>query len=114
MRIFFTLLTCLLLFACTPKAKVFGLATGKFGVSFDHYAINVDDVDATVAFYQKVLGLAEIQDGTGKDNIRWLSLGNGMSLHVIETDRSSVKLVKGGHLSVSVADFDGFVQHLRD
>jgi len=66
--------------SCTPKAAVFGTETGRFGASFDHYAINVDDVDESVAFYQKVLALAEIHDGTGKDHIRWLSLGNGMSL----------------------------------
>jgi len=67
----------LALTSCTPKAAVFGTETGQFGASFDHYAINVDDLDASVAFYQKVLSLEEIYDGTEKDNIRWLSLGNG-------------------------------------
>jgi len=58
--------------------------------------------------------LEEIADGTGKDNIRWLSLGNGMSLHVIEADNEKIQLQKGVHLSVSVLEFDQFVQHLRD
>lgn len=107
-------LPCLFLTACAPKATVFGAENGTYGVTFDHFAINVDDLDDAVAFYQKVLGLEEIYDGTGKDNIRWLSLGNGMSLHVIESDRSEIKLKKSVHLSVSVSDFDGFVQHLRD
>jgi len=93
---------------------VFGTETGQFGASFDHYAINVDDLDASVAFYQKVLSLEEIYDGTEKDNIRWLSLGNGMSLHVIQADRSEVRLQKGVHLSIAVQEFDTFVQHLRD
>lgn len=110
------LTTCFLflLISCTPKAAVFGGETGRFGASFDHYAINVDDVDETVAFYQKVLALDEVYDGTEKENIRWLSLGNGMSLHVIESDRSGVKLQKGVHLSIAVREFDRFVQHLRD
>ena len=99
--------------ACAPRAPVFGVATGPWGVSFDHYAINVDNLAQSTAFYQRVLGLAEIEDGTGKDHIRWFSLGNGMSLHVIEADRSAVRLQKGVHLSVAVADFDGFVAHLR-
>lgn len=115
LRPFFLGLIVLAFTACTPKvASSFGGANGKFGASFDHFAINVDDVDESVAFYQKVLGLEEIYDGTGKDNIRWLSLGNGMSLHVIETDNSEVKLQKGVHLSISVMEFDKFVQHLRD
>ena len=99
--------------SCTPKAAVFGTETGQFGASFDHYAINVDDLDESVAFYQKVLALEEIYDGTEKDNIRWLSLGNGMSLHVIQADRSEVRLQKGVHLSIAVQEFDKFVQHLR-
>lgn len=113
---YFTFLPLFLLFltSCTPKAAVFGTETGQFGASFDHYAINVDDVNESVAFYQKVLGLAEIEDGTGKDNIRWLSLGNGMGLHVIESDNSEVRLQKGVHLSISVREFPAFVQHLRD
>lgn len=99
--------------SCAPKAAVFGTETGRFGASFDHYAINVDDVDESVAFYQKVLALEEIYDGTEKEHIRWLSLGNGMSLHVIESDRSEIRLQKGVHLSISVKEFDTFVEHLR-
>jgi catechol 2,3-dioxygenase-like lactoylglutathione lyase family enzyme len=109
---FFVFLSALT--SCTPKAAMFGTETGRFGASFDHYAINVDNVDESVAFYQKVLALAEIYDGTGKDHIRWLSLGNGMSLHVIESDRSQVRLQKGVHLSISVNRFDDFVEHLRE
>jgi catechol 2,3-dioxygenase-like lactoylglutathione lyase family enzyme len=104
----------LLFAACSPKAAQFGSTTGQFGASFDHYAINVDDLDESVAFYQKVLALEEVHDGTEKDHIRWLSLGNGMSLHVIQSDRSAVRLQKGVHLSVAVREFDKFVQHLRD
>jgi len=114
MRTLLLVLPVLLLNACTPKAGSFGVPTGRFAASFDHYAINVDDVDESVAFYQKVLALEEVYDGTEKDNIRWLSLGNGMSLHVIEADRSEVRLQKGVHLSVAVGEFDAFVQHLRD
>ena len=115
-QIIFTLLSISLLFlsSCTPKANVFGKETGRYGASFDHYAINVDNLDESVAFYQKVLALEEIYDGTEKDHIRWLSLGNGMSLHVIQSDRSEVRTQKGVHLSISVNRFDEFVQHLRD
>lgn len=112
-RIFFSLILLVGLSSCTPKAAIFGTETGRFGASFDHYAINVDDVDESVAFYQRVLALEEIYDGTEKENIRWLSLGNGMSLHVIESDRSQVRLQKGVHLSIAVKEFDEFVEHLR-
>ena len=112
-RLFYFVIILSLTSSCTPKAAVFGTETGRFAASFDHYAINVDDVDESVAFYQRVLALEEIYDGTEKEHIRWLSLGNGMSLHVIESDRSAVRLQKGVHLSVSVGEFDAFVEHLR-
>ena len=109
-------LGCAALTACTPRAAApsFGKPTGTFSVSFDHYAINVQDLDASVDFYQRVFGLEEIYDGTEKEHIRWLSLGGGMSLHVIEADRSALRLQKGVHLALAVARFDAFVEHLRE
>ncbi|MFT4687702.1 MAG: catechol 2,3-dioxygenase-like lactoylglutathione lyase family enzyme [Neolewinella sp.] len=112
-RLIFPFILLASLSTCTPKAAIFGTETGRFGASFDHYAINVDDVDESVAFYQRVLALVEVYDGTEKENIRWLSLGNGMALHVIESDRSEVRLQKGVHLSIAVKEFDQFVEHLR-
>ena len=99
--------------SCAPRPPLFGVESGSFRASFDHYAINVDDVDASVTFYQRVFDLPEISDGTGKDNIRWLALGDGMALHIIESDRSEVRLQKGVHMAISLGDFDGFVERLR-
>lgn len=103
-----------LLTACSPQITTFGTETGRFQASFDHYAINVDDLDRSIGFYQQVFALDEITNGTGKENIRWLSLGEGMGLHIIETDRSELRLQKGVHLAIAVARFDEFVAHLRD
>lgn len=102
-----------LLFGCTPRLSDFGSETGGYRASFDHYAINVEDLDRSIDFYQKIFDLAEITNGTGKDHIRWLSLGEGMALHVIEADRSELRLQKGVHLAIAVERFDDFVAHLR-
>ncbi len=69
-RLIFPFILLASLSTCTPKAASFGTETGRFGASFDHYAINVDDVDESVAFYQRVLALVEVYDGTEKENIR--------------------------------------------
>ena len=37
-----------------------------------------------------------------------------MALHVIESDRSQLKLQKGVHLAIAVGEFDAFVTHLRE
>lgn len=107
--LFLTTLFC----TCAPRPNAFGTETGTYRASFDHYAINVEDLNRSIDFYQSVLGLAEIHNGTGKPNIRWLSLGDGMALHVIETDRSQLKLQKGVHLSIAVERFEDFVAQLR-
>ena len=107
------LLLLALLSTCAPRLQPFGAETGDYRASFDHYAINVEDLGRTIDFYQRVFGLEEVKNGTGKDNIRWLSLGAGMALHVIETDRTQLRLQKGVHLAVAVGEFDAFVEHLR-
>ncbi|THH41353.1 VOC family protein [Neolewinella litorea] len=114
MRYLTLLVCCSAIFSCTPQLAPFGEGNGPFRASFDHYAINVDDLQESADFYQTVFQLDTIFNGTGKDRRVWFSLGNGMALHIIETDVADVKTTKGVHLCMAVADFDGFVQHLRD
>lgn len=81
-------------------------------VAIDHYAINVEDLSRSVAFYQKVLGLEEIKNGTELPHIRWFRLGNTQELHIIEVDSLDKKLPKGVHLALAVSDFDRFRESL--
>ena len=114
MRYLFYLLTCCTLMACTPQLAPFGAENGPFRASFDHYAINVTDLQNSAAFYQRVFALDTVYNGTGNDRRVWFSLGEGMALHIIETDEVDVKTPKGVHLCIAMADFDGFVDHLRE
>lgn len=77
-------------------------------VTIDHYAINVEDLKRSVDFYQDIFGLEEIENGTGKSNIRWLRLGATQELHIIEVDSLDKKVPKGVHLALAVRDFDRF------
>ncbi len=114
MRHFILFAFACLLASCAPKQATFGTGNGPFTASFDHYAINVDDLGQSAAFYQRVFELDTIYNGTGNDRRVWFSLGEGMALHIIETDVVDVKTPKGVHLCIAMADFDGFVEHLRD
>lgn len=84
-----------------------------FALSYDHYAIIVEDLARSVDFYENVIGLRQIHNGTERDNIRWFDLGHGTALHVIESDPSEIRLNKKVHLSLTVADFDGYVAFVR-
>ena len=114
MRILICLAISAVMLSCTPKLAPFGDANGAYGASFDHYAINVTDLDRSADFYMKTFALDTVYNGTGNDRRVWMSLGEGMALHIIETDRADVTTTKGVHLCMAVNDFDGFVQHLRD
>ncbi|NJB85497.1 catechol 2,3-dioxygenase-like lactoylglutathione lyase family enzyme [Lewinella marina] len=113
MRYLFLLATCWVAFSCSPKMTPFGTENGPFRASFDHYAINVDDLQQSADFYQRVFALDTVFNGTGNDRRVWFSLGEGMALHIIETDTVDVKTTKGVHLCIAMADFDAFVAHLR-
>jgi catechol 2,3-dioxygenase-like lactoylglutathione lyase family enzyme len=84
-----------------------------FDLTIDHYTIKVNELKRSTHFYGTVLGLSEITNQTGKDYIRWFSLGNGSELHVVEGDTSEIKTPIGVHLALRMADFDNFLEHLR-
>jgi len=75
-----------------------------------HVSINVDDVDAALAFYVGTLGLTRRTDrpdfGFGG---AWLDAG-GQQVHLIE---APVPADQGQHFALLVADLDATVQELR-
>jgi lactoylglutathione lyase len=52
--------------------------------TFDHYALSVRNVEASIDFYTRILGLTEIQRPDFDFRGAWLDLGHGLSLHLIE------------------------------
>lgn len=82
-------------------------------LTFDHYAIQVKDLDISVQFYEEILNLREIENKTGLDHIRWFALGTALSLHVIEAPGFKNPPEKGIHLALTTNDLDGILKHLR-
>ncbi len=76
-----------------------------------HVSINVDDVDAAVAFYVDVLGLAQRQDrpaDLGVDGV-WLDAG-AQQVHLIHAPPPTAR---GQHFALLVDDLDDAVDELR-
>jgi len=80
---------------------------------FNHVAISVENVDASIAFYKKVLKLNEIENTASNSKTRWLSLGEGKQLHLIPSLHSEIKINKAVHFALSTKDVDAFVKHLN-
>lgn len=81
--------------------------------SFDHIALSVKDVNASVVFYQKVLQLKEIKNTASDSKTRWLSLGEGKQIHLIPRPNSEIKINKAVHFALSTPNIDAFIKHLE-
>ena len=82
--------------------------------SLNHIAISVNDVDASIEFYQKVLQLKEIENTASNSKTRWLSLSDGKQLHLIPRPNSEIKINKAVHFALATSNIDAFIKHLED
>lgn len=79
----------------------------------DHVALSVQNVDQSIAFYQSVLQLSEIQNTASNSKTRWLSLGEGRQLHLIPRPGFKITVNKAVHFALTTADVSAFVAHLK-
>lgn len=80
----------------------------------NHIAISVKNVDESIAFYQKVFGLKEIENTASNSQTRWLLLAENKQLHIIPRPKLEVKTNKAVHFALSTSDLESFIQHLND
>lgn len=80
--------------------------------SFDHIALSVRDVDASIEFYKQVLQLKEIKNTASNSKTRWLSLNEGKQLHLIPRPDSEIKINKAVHFALATSDINSFIKHL--
>ena len=81
-------------------------------VTIDHIALNVADLDASVAFYSGVFGLQEIP--AAAKGRRWLSLGNGVALHLLGGRLATVVDNRSVHVAFTSDNLDPIIQRLKD
>jgi len=93
---------------------LFGQSAPKLNVTFNHLALSVKDVNRSVEFYTRVLGLSEITNKTRMEGIRWLSLGEGKELHLISHLKDTVIVNKAVHLALTTNHFDDLLKILID
>jgi len=80
---------------------------------FNHLALSVKDVNDSVAFYQKVLQLEEIENTASNSKTRWLCFSEGIQLHLIPRPDSEIKLNQAVHFALATPDFDSFITRLE-
>ena len=68
----------------------------------EHVAIQAADIDRSAAFYHEAFGLRIIP--TPLKNRRWLDLGNGLALHILDGRTAPKPLNRNEHLALHVDD----------
>jgi catechol 2,3-dioxygenase-like lactoylglutathione lyase family enzyme len=81
-------------------------------VTMDHVALNVADLDASVAFYSGVFGFQEIP--AAAKGRRWLSLGKGVALHLLGGRSQPVADNRSVHLALTSDNLEPILQRLRE
>jgi catechol 2,3-dioxygenase-like lactoylglutathione lyase family enzyme len=79
----------------------------------DHIALLVRDLDESVAFLTRTLGLVEGVNPMGGTDIRWIEIGDGRRFHVQAGDISKVHVEKRTHFALSATDFDAVLARFR-
>lgn len=83
-------------------------------LTFNHIALSVSDVDASIAFYQKVFQFKEIKNTASDSKTRWLSIGEGKQLHLIPRPNADIKTNKAVHFAFTTSDLNSFITHLKE
>ena len=106
--------TTILIAALIFSFIVRGQDTTLLGLSFNHQALSVKDVNRSAEFYKKVLKLTEIENRTKKEGIRWFSIGDGKELHLVSTIKEPVVINKAIHIAFTSNNFDGVIKTLTE
>ncbi len=86
----------------------------QFQLKYHHTALLVSDLDKSADFYGNVLQLKEIEVPYSNPILRWFSLGEDLQLHLVKDNYDGVKLHKAIHMALNTANFDAFVNHLKE
>lgn len=92
---------------------VFLFSAGAFAqkpyASFNHIGLHVTDAGKSAAFYMELFHIDSIKTPWGGGSPKWLSLGNGIALHLIATKKEDIVVSKDNHIAFSVPSVDEFV-----
>ena len=82
-------------------------------LSFDHSAIEVNNLELAGEFYKEILNLAELETPNNNPDLRWFDLGNGKQLHLIKSYSILEIPGKGVHLSLRCENINLMVEHMQ-
>ncbi|WP_296705912.1 VOC family protein [Algoriphagus sp.] len=83
-------------------------------IKVNHIAAHVSNLQTSKEFYEKIVGLKEIEEPF-KDGLHaWYDIGGGAALHIIEAPNIPTQISKVNHLCFSMEDMDSFIKTLQE
>jgi lactoylglutathione lyase len=106
MKIYISL-SLFILFFCSLQAQ-------KPYAVFNHVALEVRNLDKSVAFYSTLFHLEKIPSPWPKRRIAWFKMGEHNQLHIIEADSNEhIITAENFHFCFSVHSMDEFIRLLK-
>jgi lactoylglutathione lyase len=83
------------------------------GVTINHVAISVTDLEESEQFYRDVIGLTQIEEPFGVGRHAWFDIGGGAELHVIRSAEERRERDRNNHLCFSVSSMEHFIERIE-
>ncbi len=83
------------------------------GVTINHIAISVTDLEESEKFYRDVIGLTQIDEPFGVGRHAWFDIGGGAELHVIRAADERRERDRSNHLCFSVSSMEDFIDRIE-
>lgn len=81
-------------------------------LTLDHVSFRVRNLEVSAKFYTEVLGLEEIENGTGVSGIRWFAISGKEAIHMTEGDPAETRVTKRNHFAVRTDSLAAAIEHL--
>jgi lactoylglutathione lyase len=87
--------------------------TAQKSPTINHVAISVTDLKRSVSFYSNIIGLDSMPEPFKDGKHAWFSIGENISLHIIEDAPAAKTYFKNSHLCLSTANLASFIARLN-
>jgi lactoylglutathione lyase len=106
-----SILCLLLLFGVYSNSNA---QKNKPRVTIDHVAIFVADLQKEATFYRDIMQLDTLAEPFHDNKHAWFSIGNGISMHLIQGADQPKEYFKNHHTCFSVPSLTDFTKRLQD